>query len=98
LPVSRRRVETPGRRSFPPMERISVSADRPTEGTSADSTRSGADITEAIEVAEQGSSVQDVHGDPEHSKSGNAPVEKSAGDPEMTEGQVVLGEGDGGEA
>lgn len=75
-----------------------MSADLPTEGTFADHTRSGADITEAIEVAEEGSSVQDVHDHPEHSKSGNAPVEKTAGDPEMTEGQVVLGEGADGEA
>lgn len=71
-----------------------MTAEPPTEGASPDSTRSGADITEAIEVAEAGSAVQDVHDDPESSKSGTAPVERTAGDPEMTEGQVVLGEGD----
>lgn len=64
-----------------------------TEGTSADHSRSGEDVTEAIEVAERGSSVEEVHGDPEGAKSGEAPVERAAGDPEMTEGQVVLGEG-----
>lgn len=64
-----------------------------TEGTSPDSSRSGADIAEAIEVAERGSAVQEVHDRPGGTRSGEAPVERSAGDPEMTEGQVVLGEG-----
>jgi hypothetical protein len=73
--------------------------DIPTEGTSADHERSGADVTEAVEVAERGSSVQEVHDRPEDTKPGTAPVEQTAGDPEMTEGQVVLGEGEGeGEA
>ena len=58
----------------------------------ADSTRSGDDVAEAIEVAERGSSVQEVHDRPEDSKPGAAPVEQTAGDPEMTEGQVVLGD------
>ena len=49
----------------------------------------------AIEVAEEGSSVQRVHDRPEDTKSGTAPVEQTAGDPEMTEGQVVLGEENG---
>jgi hypothetical protein len=79
------------------MERTSVTADPPTEGTSADHSRSGADITEAVEVAERGSSVQEVHDRPQDAKPGTAPVERTAGDPEMTEGQVVLGEGGGGE-
>jgi hypothetical protein len=69
-----------------------------TEGTSADSSRSGGDVAEAIEVAERGSSVQEVHDRPADTKSGEAPVERSAGDPEMTEGQVVLGEGESGTA
>jgi len=60
----------------------------------ADPTRSGDDVTEAIEVAERGSSVQEVHDRPEDSKPGAAPVEQTAGDPEMTEGQVVLGDDD----
>jgi hypothetical protein len=67
-----------------------------TEGSSPDHSRSGADIAEAIEVAERGSSVEEVHDRPESTKSGEAPVERSGGDPEMTEGQVVLGEGEPG--
>ena len=63
-----------------------------TEGTSADHTRSGADIAEAIGVAEQGSAVEEVHDQGTEATSGTAPVERSAGDPEMTEGQVVYGE------
>ena len=64
-----------------------------TEGTSADHSRSGDDIAEAIEVAEEGSSVQEVHDRGTENESGQAPVEQTTGDPEMTEGQVVLGEG-----
>ena len=67
-----------------------------TEGTSADDSRSGKDIAEAIEVAEEGSSVQEVHNRGTENTSGEAPVEQTAGDPEMTEGQVVLGEGEPG--
>jgi hypothetical protein len=68
-----------------------------TEGTSADHSRSGADITEAVEVAERGSSVREVHDRPEDNTSGEAPVEQSAGDPDMTRGQVVENPGgDGG--
>ncbi|MGZ4506335.1 MAG: hypothetical protein ACXVX0_03690 [Blastococcus sp.] len=58
----------------------------------ADHTRSGDDVAEAIGAAERGSSVQEVHDRPEDAKPGAAPVEQTAGDPEMTEGQVVLGE------
>ena len=75
---------------------MTAPAEPPNEGTAADATRSGADIVEAIEVAEEGSSVQRVHDRPEDTKSGTAPVERTAGDPEMTEGQVVLGDGNGG--
>jgi hypothetical protein len=64
-----------------------------TEGTNADHSRSGDDVAEAIEVAEEGSSVQEVHDRGTENESGHAPVEQTAGDPEMTEGQVVLGEG-----
>ena len=64
----------------------------PTDGTSADHSRSGEDVAEAIEVAEEGSSVQEVHDRGSENKPGEAPVEQAAGDPEMTEGQVVLGE------
>ena len=55
--------------------------------------RSGADIAEAIDVAERGSSGQEPHDRGTEDKSGAAPVEQVRGDPEMTEGEVVLGEG-----
>jgi hypothetical protein len=67
-----------------------------TEGTHADQSRSGDDIADAIGVAEAGSSVQEVHDRGTENTSGEAPVEQTAGDPEMTEGQVVLGEGEPG--
>jgi hypothetical protein len=55
--------------------------------------RSGADVAEAIEVAERGSSVREVHDRGTEDKSGAAPVEQVRGDHDMTEGEVVLGEG-----
>jgi hypothetical protein len=55
--------------------------------------RSGADVAEAIEVAERGSSVQEIHDRGTEDRSGAAPVEQVRGDPEMTEGEVVLGSG-----
>ena len=61
------------------------------DGTSADHSRSGDDVAEAIEVAERGSAVEEVHDRGTAAKSGDAPVERSAGDPGMTEGQVVHG-------
>jgi hypothetical protein len=75
---------------------VSAPQEPPTENTSADHSRSGADVVEAVEVAERGSSVQEVHDRPQDSKPGEAPVEQAEGDPEMTEGQVVLGEGEAG--
>jgi hypothetical protein len=63
-----------------------------TDGTSADHSRSGDDIAEAIGVAERGSAVEEVHDQGTEARSGEAPVEQTAGDPEMTEGQVVYGE------
>jgi hypothetical protein len=63
-----------------------------TEGTHADDSRSGDDIAEAIEVAEQGSQVERVHDRGTENTTGAAPVEQTYGDPEMTEGQVVLGD------
>jgi hypothetical protein len=72
---------------------VSSPQEPPTDGTSADSSRSGEDVAEAIAVAEEGSSVQEVHDRGTENESGEAPVEQTAGDPEMTEGQVVLGEG-----
>lgn len=75
---------------------MSAPQDPATEGTSADHSRSGDDIAEAIEVAERGSSVQEVHDRGTENKPGQAPLEQAGGDPEMTEGQVVLGEGEPG--
>jgi hypothetical protein len=56
----------------------------------ADHARSGADVVDAVRVAEQGTGIDDVHGLP--GAPGSAPVEHVRDDPEMTEGQVVLGE------
>ena len=67
-----------------------------TEGTHADHSRSGDDIAEAIEVAEAGSQVERVHDRGTDNTTGEAPVEQTYGDPEMTEGQVVLGDGESG--
>ena len=64
-----------------------------TSDTSPDHSRSGDDIAEAIGVAERGTQVEEVHDDPE-AKSGEAPVERTQGDPEMTEGQVAYGSDD----
>ena len=68
-----------------------------TGDTSPDHSRSGDDIAEAIGVAERGSSVEEVHDQGAEAKSGTAPVERTAGDPEMTEGQVVLGSDESGD-
>ena len=59
-----------------------------------DADRSGPDVAEAIEVAERGSALDDLHTDAEGTRSGEAPVERAAGDPDMTEGQVVYGPDD----
>ena len=61
------------------------------EDTSPDHSRSGDDIAEAIGVAERGTDVEEVHVQGTEAKSGTAPVERTAGDPEMTEGQVAYG-------
>ena len=69
-----------------------MTSQQPATGdTSPDHSRSGDDVAEAIEVAERGSAVEEVHDQGTEAKSGEAPVERSAGDPEMTEGQVVYG-------
>jgi hypothetical protein len=68
-----------------------------TEDTGPDSSRSGEDIAEAIAVAERGTAVEEVHDKGTEATSGQAPVERSAGDPEMTEGQVVLGSDEPGD-
>jgi hypothetical protein len=62
--------------------------------TSPDHSRSGNDIAEAIGVAEQGTDVEAVHDQGAEATSGTAPVERTAGDPEMTEGQVAYGRDD----
>ena len=62
-----------------------------TGDTSPDHSRSGDDIADAIGVAERGSNVEEVHDQGTEATSGTAPVERSAGDPDMTEGQVVYG-------
>jgi hypothetical protein len=56
----------------------------------ADHARSGRDVADAVRVAEQGTGIDEVHGLP--GAPGSAPVEQVRDDPEMTEGQVVLGE------
>ena len=66
----------------------------PGEDGAPDDARSGADIAEAIEVAERGSSVQEVHDRGTEDRSGEAPVEQVRDDPERTEGQVVSGSGE----
>lgn len=48
----------------------------------ADPTRSGADVAEAVRVAEQGTGIGQVHTPP--AQPGTAPVEQAAGDPAMT--------------
>ena len=86
------RVDTPQHLPAAVEDVVSSPPEPSTEGTSADHSRSGEDVVEAVAAAEQGSSVQEVHdGDTE-----TAPVERAVGDPEMTEGQVVLGDGEPG--
>jgi hypothetical protein len=64
------------------------------EDTSPDHSRSGDDIAEAIGVAERGTNVEQVHDQGTEATSGTAPVERTAGDAEMTEGQVAYGSDD----
>lgn len=68
-------------------------AEPPTSGADvpADDSRSGADVADAIETAESGTGVREPHTRPEETKSGEAPVEQTYGDPSMTEGQTVTG-------
>jgi len=68
----------------------------PIDDGAPDDTRSGADIAEAIDVAEAGSQVQTPHDRGQFDTSGEAPVEQVRDDPEMTEGQVVYGSGSEG--
>ena len=52
-----------------------------------DSSRSGTDLREAVNVAEAGTRAEGDHAHPERAKSGEAPVEQVYPDPAMTEGQ-----------
>ncbi|WP_448627535.1 hypothetical protein [Geodermatophilus sp. URMC 64] len=70
--------------------------DDPVADTNPDDSRSGADIAEAIEVAEEGSRVEAVHDRGQYDTTGEAPVEQVRDDPEMTQGQVVYGSGSEG--
>lgn len=67
-----------------PYERVSSGAE-----ALADNSRSGADVREAVNVAEAGTKAQGDHAHPERAKSGEAPVEQVHNDPAMTEGQRV---------
>ncbi len=58
--------------------------------TQADDSRSGADVREAIDVAESGTKAQGDHSHPERAKTGEAPVEQVFNDPAMTEGQRTV--------
>ncbi len=77
---------------------MSSSEEPRTADTSPDHSRSGDDVADAIRVAERGSSVEQVHDRGTENTTGEAPVEQRYDDPEMTEGQVVLGEGERGTA
>src|SRR4051812_23405642 len=65
----------------------------PIDDGAPDDSRSGADIAEAIDVAEAGSRVEAPHDRGSFDKTGEAPVEQVRDDPEMTQGQVVYGSG-----
>lgn len=56
----------------------------------ADDSRSGADVAEAVDVAESGTKAQGDHSHPERAKTGEAPVEQVFNDPAMTEGQSTV--------
>lgn len=71
-------------------------AEPATGDTAPDHSRSGADVAAAIRVAEEGTAVPEVHDRGTENTTGEAPVEQVRDDPEMTEGQVVLGDGEPG--
>ena len=56
----------------------------------ADDSRSGADVGEAIDIAESGTRAQGDHSHPERAKTGEAPVEQVFNDPAMTKGQQTV--------
>lgn len=65
--------------------------EKPNDGEAAASPPHGADVGEAIEIAEAGTKAQGEHSHPEQSKSGEAPVEQVFNNPAMTEGRTVTG-------
>ena len=71
-------------------------AEPATGDTSPDHSRSGDDIADSIRVAERGSSVSEVHDRGTENTTGDAPVEQRRDDPEITEGRVVLSDGEPG--
>ncbi|WP_332603616.1 hypothetical protein [Arthrobacter sp. S2(2024)] len=56
----------------------------------ADDSRTGADVGEAVEIAESGTRAQGDHSHPEQTGSGEALVEQVFNDPAMTEGQRTV--------
>jgi hypothetical protein len=62
----------------------------PGASAQADDSRSGADVGEAVDVAESGTKAQGDHSHPERAKTGEAPVEQVFNDPAMTEGQRTV--------
>lgn len=81
---------------LPGTEGESLTAEPPSAADSADDSRSGGDIAEAINTAETGTALHETHTHPERTKSGEAHVEQAAGDPAMTQGQRVRGAEDPG--
>jgi len=71
---------------------VAAPAGRPTSGANLpdDESRSGADVGEAVEIAETGTKAQGDHSHPERAKSGEAPVEQVFNDPAMTQGQRTV--------
>jgi hypothetical protein len=62
----------------------------PGAAAQTDDSRSGADVGEAIDVAESGTMAQGDHSHPERAKTGEAPVEQVFNDPAMTKGQRTV--------
>ncbi|MFF2029886.1 hypothetical protein [Arthrobacter sp. NPDC058192] len=56
----------------------------------ADESRSGADVGEAVQIAESGTNAEGDHSHPERAKSGEAPVEQVFNDSAMTQGQRTV--------
>jgi hypothetical protein len=56
----------------------------------ADDSPTGADVGEAVDIAESGTNAEGEHSHPERATSGEAPVEQVFNDPAMTEGQRTV--------